>query len=321
MKSELVATAKDPFLSSIFTFADDGAVSVSPSHLARLATTYADDPEGYRQAKLSAENSAAQLQNKMQTLLRSIDVATQMYDWQVENALLGVSDAQRPFVPRVPPRPPKPSGQYEEANKAGAGPEDYNSKDVPFLEGPDLQIMRQSLKILLATADTPVSEELLDHYFGNSGKPYEMNVDAIYRDVPGFGAHATRSAEAAAAEARTYMPAGYTGPVAFSTDYGSTVGDQEQTYQISKDENFDYWGALHNISYATTGVSYSSPGGGQTLDYQTSIYDYYNFEPGTDIFPPLDITDQRFINNYHLYGWAQNYDVTGTSSTRHSTGG
>ena len=307
LRDEVLATVDDFLLKTLFDFADNGTTTPKQSYLDSL-----DDPG-------SAYAVASSLSNKLRTLLATASIASQNYDWQVENALLGVNAQQRPFRPKIPaPNSPPLKSVHDRANRAGAGPENYNTKDVPFLEGPDLQIMRESIKGFLKASDLNLSEDMMRHYFANSGDPYNLNVNKLMSDVPAFRGHSERAAQFASERASSYMPPGYAGPVAFTTSYGEDVGNgYSQTYAVSRSANTDYWGALHNFDYATSGVTYTNENGARVTDHQVSVYDYYNFEPGTDIVPPLDFTDQRYINNYHLYGWAQNYDVYGTSGTQH----
>ena len=309
LKQEITATVSDPILKSLFVFADDGGVSVSAEHLARIAAAYRGDHEQHAAAVLAAERSAAQLQDKLRTLLATADVATQRYDWLVENALLGLTENDRPFVPRVPPPPPRPSAPIEDANLDGSGPDDYDSVDPSMREEIYLQGLRAAAKggAFATGGNLELAPGMLNHYFGNSGRDYNISVTDMIKDMDNYKTASRQEATDSYLNATTLMPEGYTGPVAFQGAWkGGTEG-----FRPDPRENPDYWAALGTISYQTSGVALPAEDGNVEIQYQSSVYDYYNWDT-TDNSPSEQYSD---LNDLHRAGWAQNFNVVGTSDT------
>lgn len=309
LRQEITATVSDPILKSLFAFADDGGVSVSAEHLARIAAAYRGDHEQHTAAVLAAERSAAQLQDKLRTLLATADVGTQHYDWLVENALLGHTENDRPFVPRVPPPPPRPTAPIEDANLDGSGPENYDSVDPSMREEIYLQGLRAAAKggAFATGGNLELASGMLNHYFGNSGRDYNISVTDMIKDMDNYKTASRQEATDSYLNATTLMPEGYTGPVAFQGAWnGGTEG-----FRPDPRENPDYWAALGTISYQTSGVALPAEDGHVEIQYQSSVYDYYNWDT-TDNSPSEQYSD---LNDLHRAGWARNFNVVGTSDT------
>jgi len=307
LKQEITATAQDFFLKSLFDFADDGSVSVSAGHLARIAAAYPDDTEGFESALKSAERSAAQLEDKLKTLLMTADLAAQRYDWRVEGALLGLTEVDRPFVPRISSPPPQPAGPIAGANEDGSGPDDYNTHSPDLAEQIYLQGLRAAAKTggFATGGNLEMASDMLDHFFDNSGHDYKVDVNGMIKDMDDYKTANKDDATGNYLLAASNMPVGYSGPVAFQGDWqGGSRG-----FRADPLEHPDYWAALGTVSYQTSGVAIPDENGKMEIQYRSSIYDYYNWD-STKKSPSEQYSD---LNELHRAGWAQNYAVTGTS--------
>lgn len=126
-----------------------------------------------------------------------------------------------------------------------------------------------------------------------------------------FSDKVQRDAGQSAKSASEVMPDGYRGPVAFQSAWNP---DGDQGFRADPKQHPDYWAALGTFSYQTSGVYMPNLGGAGAgpgeLTYQTSIYDYYNWDT-TKKSPSEQYSD---LNDLHRAGWAQNYEVTNMSS-------
>lgn len=175
-----------------------------------------------------------------------------------------------------------------------------------------------------ANAAAPVipnaSRNLL-HFLGNSGEPLEQDVDQILEDAPGFSSQADADVENLAKSAvEDARNSGASGPVTYP------VNTAWKGYYIGKDESADWFYASGGLSYSTQGqvtvYPPSTPGGEWTYKTETSVSyrDRYNWDGGksTDI-GPLNVSDEQ-LGRLNEVGIAQNYNMTGESSTRQSSG-
>lgn len=299
----------------VCSVADSGVATVKKSYLDSLAAANDGDPDGLADARAKAFAFAAQVRFKLRTLLNTMAVAAQYYDCCVENALLGLGmfpTGAHPFHPRIPPAPAPPKGPIEDANKDGSGPDDYRSYNPSLLEKGYLQGVRAAAEggAGNAAAGMPIAAGMLKHFLDNNGEKYRFDVNGMLRDVPEFAGRTERSAAKTAERASEVMPDGYDGPVAFQ----SAWNPDGEGYRADPKQHPDYWAALGTFSYQTSGVYMPNLGGAGTgpgeLTYQTSIYDYYNWDT-TKKSPSEQYSD---LNDLHRAGWAQNYEVTNTSS-------
>jgi hypothetical protein len=104
------------------------------------------------------------------------------------------------------------------------------------------------------------------------------------------------------------------------------VNTEWKGYYIGKDESADWFYASGGISYSTQGqvtvYPPKTPGGewSYSTDTTVSYRDRYNWDgtKSTDI-GPVNITDKQ-LGRLNEVGIAQNYNMTGESSTHHSSG-
>lgn len=320
LRDEILATSEDMMVRYVCSVADSGVATVKKSYLDSLAAANDGDPDGLAAARAKAFTFAAQVTFKLRTLLNTMDVAAQYYDCCVENALLGLGmfpTGAHPFHPRIPPAPAPPKGPIEDANRDGSGPADYRSYNPSLLEKGYLQGVRAAAEggAGNAAAGMPIAAGMLKHFLDNSGEKYRFDVNGMLRDVPKFSDKVQRDAGQSAKSASEVMPDGYRGPVAFQSAWNP---DGDQGFRADPKQHPDYWAALGTFSYQTSGVYMPNLGGAGAgpgeLTYQTSIYDYYNWDT-TKKSPSEQYSD---LNDLHRAGWAQNYEVTNTSSPQTS---
>ncbi|BDE17400.1 MULTISPECIES: hypothetical protein [Mycobacterium] len=251
----------------------------------------------------------ATLEDTLRMLLLSAEAAAQMYDWQVTNALMGVSDAERPFTPHLPP--PRelpttgPGSARERADRDGSGDEQWRTWKPDLTDQVKMQAVRAFWEEGGSFGSNKGMENfnrLLRHFFDNTGTQASVSVDAMLRDLPGFQA-ATNSLSGQAVErARAVMPAGYTGPVAFQSGYTGSYTPDWETHP-------DWFFTLGTFTYQTSGVAMPSDQGAYTIAAQTTVYDYYNFDARGKL---------GMLNDLNRAGWARTFDTTGTSSPQWS---
>ncbi len=302
----ILSRADNPENLRRFAIGDDGSITIR---------------EDYKQAEgedLLAE--ALQLSAELRSLLATAELSAQREDWLVTNALMGVSEAQRPFVPSIPP-PPANAGNNtrDSADHEGNGPKQYRSWIDPkpgTLDKMRLEATRLALAEMaagysvggtLATLGSgdigPIAQGLLGHFLKNDGSVALIDVNQLLIENSAFSTAVRDYTKSTVQIARSAMPPGYTGPIAFQSPYGGK-------FDTSATTNPDYYLGLAHFSYQVSGVATPSTEGNYSIAARTSVYDYYNFSTTG----PLSV-----VNDMHRAGWAQNFDVMGTSTTRSST--
>ena len=308
------AEAKTSLVGPVYSVADDGAVSVTAAFRSFYAETQGTDAGvGLVQ---EAEQAAAQLERQLKLLLANAAVGAEYADWRITNALLGVAAEERPFHPtEALPKPPRPTGPKAEANEDGSGPRDYDSNDPGLLDELGLSTLRAGAVVggeRANRAGMTESSKMLRHYLKNSGSDYTVDVDAMLSDMPGFKASADDQATSSLAQTRNMLPPGYEGPVVFEGTYGGDYG----RFEPELASNPDWYMAVHAYSFESSGVAIpSSDGAGYEVSYQTSVYDYYNWDTTDKHWYP----EPSDLNDLHRAGWGQNFDVVGTSGTRNTS--
>jgi len=194
------------------------------------------------------------------------------------------------------------------ANKDGTGPAQYKSVRPDLVDEPTLAALDGYARLGAASAAAAGSDKadrLLNHFLDNSGSETPVSVDAMLKDMDKFRSNADGEALDTLTSARNGLPSGYTGPVIFQ-------GEFSKTYRPDNTNNPDWFLALGNFSYKTSGIAVPSDNGGYTVSYRTSVYDYYNFD-STGWRPWPQVSN---LNDLHIAGRAQNFDTVGTSSVR-----
>lgn len=305
------AKAKSSVVGPVYSIADDGSVSVTAAFRSFYAKSQGTDPGiGLVQ---EAENTAAQLERQLKLLLANASMGAEYADWKITNALLGVTAEQRPFHPtEAILKPPQPKEPRMTADQDSSGPNDYNSVDPKLLDQLGLMMLRDGARFggqSTYKVGLEQSPKLLNHFLTNRGSSYTVDVDAILSDLPIAGERAEQQAVGAFEETRSLLPAEYTGPIVFEGTYGGPLGQ----YRADPTTDPDWYLALGTFSFESSGVAIpNAGGGGYDVSYQTSVYDYYNWESTEKHWYP----EASDLNDLHRAGWAQNFDVVGTSNNR-----
>jgi hypothetical protein len=167
----------------------------------------------------------------------------------------------------------------------------------------------------------PHAADNLRHYLGNSGDTLEQDIDAMLGDCPQLRGQVDADVQNMAQDAvERARASGATGPVTFpiSTDW--------QGYYISPDESSDWFYATGGMAYSVQGevtvYPPDTPGGEWRYETDTSVSyrDRYNWDGGKSTqIGPLTVTDAE-LAELHRAGIAQEYNMTGESGNRHSSG-
>ncbi|WP_102145414.1 hypothetical protein [Mycobacterium hubeiense] len=222
---------------------------------------------------------------------------------------------ESPKIPGPKPAPPPDSGQAPH----GSQPWYSRGDDVLFEK-----LAENAADAAEAQGWTHAARNLR-HYLGNSGDDLTVNPDEIMRDVPQIQQTTddlvNSEVQRIAAEAAT--TGNYGNPVQFQTDWtGPYIGPED-----SKDWFYAMGGIQQSVSGVVTVHPPAVPGGEPTVtvDYQTHVFDRYNWDgnktttfdvPGTD---GVTISDKR-MGALHTAGLAQEYNISGSGSVFHYEG-
>lgn len=312
LRDSIIAMVDDPANVTRFDISDTGTVTIKQSYASLLQLRSNCDSELFAAWMRVLEGKRQALETRLTTQLLTADVAGQYYDWKITNALLGVDATERPFRPRVPSPPPKPKVQRERANKDGSGPAQYRKWNPNWASKVSLQELKAAARagsffLGGGMQGMPNAASMMNHYLDNSGSDYKVDVDSMLREIAGFQPATEANARDEFGQRMKDLSAGYMGPVGFRNDYYDHQGISPSRTQAP-----DWYLATHNFNFQTSGVGIPNDNGGYDLTYQTNVYDYYNFET-TDWHAWPQASD---LNRLNLAGWAQTFDVTGTSSPK-----
>ncbi|OHT85276.1 hypothetical protein [Mycobacteroides saopaulense] len=291
-----------------YVFGDDANVELTDSYAKTLTS---------EQDKKDAEATRSELESALRSLLATADVAGQQYDWQTTNALRGETDGSRPFQARVPKPPQAPKGAKEQANKDGSGPDQYGIDKPDWLGKLRLQGTKSMFEVAMEAGRIggDYAPTWLAHFLKGGGEPMQAPVGAMLKDMPWFRQGSENTAKTALASATKAMPPGYTGPIAFQTDYSARMDGKP--VRPDKIDNPDWFATVGTFSYQVSGVATPTGNGNYSIAAQTSVYDYFNFDT-TDPKPWPQASD---LNKLHRAGngWGQNFETFGTSNPYHVT--
>ncbi|MFB9428219.1 WXG100 family type VII secretion target [Streptoalloteichus tenebrarius] len=319
----LVAEAESLARAHGFTI-DDAGVVTDAADLATNAEVPADQAEEIGRER---ERIRAELRDRVQRIVARAtevdhdltDVFAKVRDGRITDGgattLLAAADAgalqgvAKPGIPGPPPRPQVDRG----AGAHGSTPENW------FGERIKKELAAKAAVFADSVGWTHAAKHLW-HFLDNSGTPMSVSPDEIIGDVPEFrtevdkamAAQMRRLAEEAEANGT------YGKPVAFNSGW--------RDFYIGPELNKDWYYALGGVEYAVTGVATVHPPdrpGGEPrveMDYQVHVFDRYNWDGSKSTsIGPIVITDQTMAE-MHRAGVAQEYDVSGSSETRHYTG-
>ena len=232
-------------------------------------------------------------------------------DSLTDAAVAGLSQGAEVLgVPGPPPDPPTDPGAGE------------HGSDSWWTTGDD-RVMAALARDAANAADTigwTHAATHLHHYLNNSGDDLTVSPDQMMRDVDQFRDKVEDSTadEMRRIAAEAAANGSYGRPVQFSTGW--------QDHYLGPDESKDWYYAMGGVQYAVTGVATVHPPvhpGGEPrieMDYQTHVFDRYNWDQGksTEI-GPITIDDSQ-LAEMHRAGVAQEFDMSGSTDTKHYTG-
>jgi RHS repeat-associated protein len=208
-----------------------------------------------------------------------------------------------------PSKDPAASNGYTEDQKKGqdlASTEDrVYDKEEPTDR--DRDVLNQMYWVKLGTwvQDWDNAYDLLSHWLGNSGDPYEVDPEAMMRDIPRFRRDVTRYLEGARAE----------GNATFDSGWLRTRADEEDG-----ESSLDWYYALNNFQFRVTGTNQRKFGTTYTVQVRKR-YDWgVPSEHRNDLkqsFLWVDVdVQQAEVAHLHTVGLAQDFDVYGSATMR-----
>lgn len=218
-------------------------------------------------------------------------------------------------IPSPKPAPPSDSGQ----GPHGSQPLYSRGDDLLFSE-----LVKKAADAAELSGWTHAANNLR-HYLDNSGVESTVDPDEIQRDVPKVQQTTNELVSAEVNRISTHAAAAgtYGVPVPFQSDWTGVY--------IGPEDGKDWFYAMGGIEQSVTGIATvyppSTPGAEPTVtvDYQTHVFDRYNWDgtktttfdiPGTD---GVTISDGR-MGSLHTAGLAQEFDISGSGSTFHYDG-
>lgn len=225
------------------------------------------------------------------------------------------ADTSSPGVPSPNPAPPSDGGQ----GPHGSQPTYSRGDDLLFSE-----LVKKAADAAELSGWTHAAKNLR-HYLDNSGVESRVDPDEIQRDVPKVQQTTNElvSAEVNRISTHAASDGTYGVPVPFQSDWTGVY--------IGPEDSKDWFYAMGGIEQSVTGIATvyppSTPGAEPTVtvDYQTHVFDRYNWDgtktttfdiPGTD---GVTISDER-MGSLHTAGLAQEFDISGSGSTFHYDG-
>lgn len=199
----------------------------------------------------------------------------------------------------------------------GAG--EHGSEDAGFLDRRLEEVVEGAAHA--ASAAWPDASRHLLHYLDNSGEDLEVPVDTLLADLPELDDEVTARQTRLGADAIARAKAsGADGPVTFPVNTGWN-GYYAHGGQ-SKNWFYATGGFAYNLNGEVTVYPPDTPGGEWRYESDTAVNfrDRYNWDhdKSTQI-GPITVTDDQ-LAELHRKGLAQEYNLVGTSSTRHAEG-
>jgi peptidoglycan hydrolase-like protein with peptidoglycan-binding domain len=222
---------------------------------------------------------------------------------------------RRPTRPRAPTPPPvvvSSNMKFEDANyKIGTGDPPvtrdkgagvWNSKSWSFSAITQMAAIEAVLPFANIYPGTN-SVKHIRHYFGNSGKDLNIDLEGMIKDVP-------RAQQAFVAEFRQAQRFIQTLPVG-RHQFTSKNADSSYNY---KKETVDWFFAIGGYSYWGKGTAAITQVGNDKqydVEFVFKFFDRYNWDGGKSVeIHGITITDE-FMGEFHREGLAREYDCYG----------
>ncbi|MFI2411276.1 hypothetical protein [Streptomyces sp. NPDC018947] len=203
------------------------------------------------------------------------------------------------------------------AADAGAGK--HGSESPGF----DEWATKQKMELLTEGADwqgmTDASRHMA-HYLGNSGSPMNLPVDKMMSDVPSYKAYVDETVRLNQDDWRRQALDEFRKnggkPVAFPVEV-----KHPKSFYFGKEVDPNWFYAVGGANTNVTGVVTAVPDANGNprigVDYQVNVWDRYNWDEGKGVdIGPLKIPDGQMAK-LHRVGFAQEFDMAGSSSAHH----
>ncbi|WP_071516960.1 S8 family serine peptidase [Geitlerinema sp. PCC 9228] len=232
------------------------------------------------------------------------------------------SDSTSPNRSKIIKEPLEDQPNFEEANKklADKGTSEkkalpWNKLHLPYLKNRLRDEIADSFEVVLGWKN---AARHLRHYLNNTGSPIEdLNVDSMIQDLPDFKEVIEEDIKDLANRARRKIKSlGVHNNLEFSV---SMPWDLDTKFYAQKHKSKDWFYALGGFYYRITGVINSVPSGSGSSDvtanFKVHVFDRYNWDEKkkTNIMG-IEITD-KFMGEFHKYGLANEYNITGSSTS------
>jgi peptidoglycan hydrolase-like protein with peptidoglycan-binding domain len=148
----------------------------------------------------------------------------------------------------------------------------------------------------------------MEHYLGNSGQPYAIDLEAMVRDVPSAKDALAQEIQAAQMYVESLPPGRY--EIAATTTQAPYNTDTESKNWYYAVAGYVSWGkGIATVSEVSGRREY-------VLDFEYKVYDRYNWDHGksAEVFG-ITIRDDM-VGDWHRQGLAQEYDLFGSLKRR-----
>jgi hypothetical protein len=198
----------------------------------------------------------------------------------------------------------------------GSGP--YNVESPGWEE----RLTREKMRLITEGADWMDSTDAsrhMAHYLGNSGDDMDLPVDKMMSDDDAFKKHIDASIrqeqDAWREKALEEFEKNGGQPVSIPVE----TKNRDYSFDQNTQENWFY--AVGSTRSNVTGVVTVTPGSdGEPqvgLDYQANAWDRYNWDQGKGVtIGSMEVPDGQMAR-LHTTGLAQEFDMSGSSSTKH----
>lgn len=212
-----------------------------------------------------------------------------------------------PQIPGMPTPPPTDPGQ------APHGSQPWYSR------GDDFIFLDTAIKAKVAASAVGLhnASRHLSHYLSNTGEDLKLDPDQIMNDEPGlkqrvdgFVTHLLREIAGSATSNGSYST-----PVPFQSEWHG--------YRLT---SLNWFLAIGGVNASASGVvtvhdsALESAQPRITLDYQSHLFDRYNWDKGKGIkLGEITVTD-REMGGLHTAGLAKEFNMYGSSTIKHYEG-
>jgi hypothetical protein len=196
------------------------------------------------------------------------------------------------------------TGTRDPATRADPGAGAWRSKPITAAAVAQRTAVETVLGTMTNIFPGPNATRHMRHYLGNSGRPYQIDLENMIRRVPS----AKRAMVAEFRQAQRFIETLPVGRHLFT----SRTGESAYNFQ---GENADWFFAIGGYTYWGKGevrIAPSMRGKRYEVDFTYCFYDRYNWDGDKSVVVGgVEITDQ-FMGEFHLQGLAREFDCVGS---------